>query len=97
VSPATGGTIVFVEVVLPPVEFGTYSGDRTIELKPSAFKRREEAAASYLISAGVSDVVCGRHALMLIDLDGTPLALSLGNQRLTAGRGGRSPTHQAGT
>lgn len=48
IARATGGTIVFVEVVLPPVEFGTYSGDRTIELKPSAFERREEAASGYL-------------------------------------------------
>ncbi len=50
IARATGGTIVFVEVVLPPVELGTYTGDRTIELKPSAFARREEAAASYLES-----------------------------------------------
>src|SRR5260370_16881287 len=50
IARATGGTIVFVEVVLPAVELGTYTGDRTIELKPSAFARREEAAASYLES-----------------------------------------------
>lgn len=50
IARATGGTIVFVEVVLPPVEFEIYSGDRTIELKPSAFQRREEAASSYLTS-----------------------------------------------
>jgi nucleotide-binding universal stress UspA family protein len=47
---AAGGMIVFVEVVLPPVEFGTYTADRTVELKPSAFERREEAASSYLTS-----------------------------------------------
>src|SRR5260370_6599408 len=50
IARATGGTIVFVEVVLPAVELGTYTGGRTIELKPSAFARREEAAASYLES-----------------------------------------------
>jgi len=50
IARATGGTIVFVEVVLPPVEFGTYTGDRTVELKPSAFARREEAGAGYLES-----------------------------------------------
>lgn len=50
IARATGGTIVFVEVVLPPVEFGTYTGDRTVELKPSAFARREGAAAGYLES-----------------------------------------------
>ena len=50
IARATGGTIVFIGVVLPPVEFGTYSGERTIELKPSAFERREEATASYLTS-----------------------------------------------
>ena len=50
IARATGGTIVFLEVVLPPVEFGTYTGDRTVELKPSAFARREEAGAGYLES-----------------------------------------------
>jgi nucleotide-binding universal stress UspA family protein len=50
IARATGGTIVFVEVVLPPVEFGTYSAERTIELKPSAFQRREVAVSSYLAS-----------------------------------------------
>jgi nucleotide-binding universal stress UspA family protein len=43
-------TLVFVEVVLPPVEFGTYSPDRTVPLKPSAFDRREGTAQSYLES-----------------------------------------------
>jgi nucleotide-binding universal stress UspA family protein len=48
IARASGATIVFVEVVLPPVEFGTYSVNRVVELKPSAFERREEAAAGYL-------------------------------------------------
>ena len=48
IARATGATIVFVEVVLPPVEFGTYTADRTVELKPSAFERREERAGGYL-------------------------------------------------
>jgi nucleotide-binding universal stress UspA family protein len=48
IARATGGTIVFVEVVLPPAQFGTSTTERTIEPKPSAFLRREEAASSYL-------------------------------------------------
>ncbi len=48
IARATSGTIVFVEVVLPPVEFGTYSVKRTVDLKPGAFVRREDAAGNYL-------------------------------------------------
>ncbi len=48
IARASGGTIVFVSVVLPPLEFGTYSPDRTIPLKPAAFERRETEAKSYL-------------------------------------------------
>lgn len=50
IARTSGGTIVFVEVVLPPVGLGTYSGNRTFELKPSAFVRRKEVASSYLKS-----------------------------------------------
>ncbi len=45
---AGNGTIVFVYVVLPPVEFGTYSAERTVSLKPGAFEAREAEATSYL-------------------------------------------------
>src|SRR5689334_6730767 len=48
IARASGGTIVFVTVVLPPIEFGTYTPERTIPLKPSAFKRREAEANNYL-------------------------------------------------
>ena len=48
IARASGGTIVFVSVVLPPIEFGTYSPDRTIPLKPGAFERREVEAKNYL-------------------------------------------------
>ena len=48
IAHASGGTIVFVNVVLPPVELGTYSTDRTFALKPSAFEQREVEATSYL-------------------------------------------------
>ena len=48
IAHASGGTIVFVNVVLPPVELGTYSTDRTFALKPSAFEQREDEATSYL-------------------------------------------------
>ncbi len=48
IARASGGTIIFVNVVLPPVEFGTYSPERTVALKPSAFEKREAEANSYL-------------------------------------------------
>lgn len=48
IARASGGTIIFVNVVLPPVEFGTYSPERTISLKPAAFERREAEANRYL-------------------------------------------------
>jgi nucleotide-binding universal stress UspA family protein len=67
IARATGGTIVFVEVVLPPVEFGTYAGDRTIELKPSAFERREEAAAGYL--TGIPETYASELAGINTELD----------------------------
>lgn len=48
IARASGGTIILISVVLPPVEFGTYSPDRTVSLKPSAFERREAEATNYL-------------------------------------------------
>jgi nucleotide-binding universal stress UspA family protein len=45
---ASGGTIVFVRVVLPPVEFGTYAPERVIASKPSAFEKHLAEAESYL-------------------------------------------------
>src|SRR5947209_17667191 len=48
IARASGGTIVFVSVVLPPIEFGTYSPERTIPLKLGAFERREVEANTYL-------------------------------------------------
>jgi nucleotide-binding universal stress UspA family protein len=48
IARASKGTIVLVEVILPPVEFGTYTPDRTVALKPGAFVERTETAASYL-------------------------------------------------
>ena len=48
IARASGGTIIFVSVVLPPIEFGTYSPERTVPLKPGAFERREAEANSYL-------------------------------------------------
>jgi nucleotide-binding universal stress UspA family protein len=53
IARATDGSIVFVGVVLPPVEFGTYTAERTIPLKPSAFERRVAEAVSYL--AGIME------------------------------------------
>lgn len=61
IARASGGTIVFVEVVFPPVEFGTYTEDRTVALKPGAFHRREEAVAKYLegITAAYANELAG--------------------------------------
>ncbi|HVB73013.1 MAG TPA: universal stress protein [Ktedonobacteraceae bacterium] len=67
IARATGGTIVFVEVVLPPVEFGTYTAERTISLKPGAFKRREHAAASYL--TGIPETYADELAGINTELD----------------------------
>ena len=50
IARASGGTIVLVSVVLPLIEFGTYSPERTIPLKPGAFERREVEANTYLTS-----------------------------------------------
>jgi len=52
IARASGGTIVFVRVVLPPVEFGTFSVEQehVIDLKPSAYEKRLAEAESYLIS-----------------------------------------------
>ncbi|HEV2580237.1 MAG TPA: universal stress protein [Ktedonobacteraceae bacterium] len=67
IAHATGGTIVFVEVVLPPIEFGTYTADRTIPLKPGAFERREGAAAHYLTS--IPETYAGELAGIKTELD----------------------------
>jgi nucleotide-binding universal stress UspA family protein len=48
IARASGGTIIFVSVVLPPIEFGTYSPERTVSLKPGAFEKREAEATNYL-------------------------------------------------
>jgi nucleotide-binding universal stress UspA family protein len=47
---ASGGSLVFVRVVVPPVKFGTYTPRHSIALKPGAFKARMEAAEAYLIN-----------------------------------------------
>src|SRR5947209_20602904 len=58
-----GGIIVLVDVVLPPVEFGTHSARRTTPLNSGALARREAEAASYL--AGITQL----YAKYLTDLD----------------------------
>lgn len=50
IARASGGTIIFVSVVLPPIEFATYSPERVIPLKPEAFEKREAEAHNYLSS-----------------------------------------------
>lgn len=48
IARAGFGSIVFVSVVLPPVEIGTYRVERAVPLKPGAFKRRMAEAVDYL-------------------------------------------------
>jgi nucleotide-binding universal stress UspA family protein len=59
IARATGGTIVFVRVVLPPVEFGTYSAERIVALKPTAFEARLAEAESYLKALSSRDDLAG--------------------------------------
>ncbi|HBE28743.1 MAG TPA: universal stress protein, partial [Ktedonobacter sp.] len=48
IARTSGASIVFVHVVLPAVEFGTYTADHLVALKPGAFKRRLAKANDYL-------------------------------------------------
>jgi nucleotide-binding universal stress UspA family protein len=48
IARASGGTIVLISVVIAQVEFGTYTAERTVPLKPGAFKRRTGKAVGYL-------------------------------------------------
>ena len=48
VARASGASIVFVHVVLPGVEFGTYTVDHLFALKPGAFEKRLAKANDYL-------------------------------------------------
>ncbi len=48
IARASGGSIVFVRVILPPAEFGTYSADRSIALEPAAFETHLACATDYL-------------------------------------------------
>lgn len=59
IARATGGTIVFVRVVLPPVEFGTYSAEHTVALKPTAFETRLAEAERYLAALTYRDDLVG--------------------------------------
>jgi len=70
IARVSGGSIVFLNVVLPPVEFGTYREDRTVALKPTAFEKRLEGAADYL-----TDIVKA-HASDLEGIDVTVKAVS---------------------
>jgi len=74
IAHASGGTIVFVSVVLPPLEFGTYTPERTIPLKPSAFRRREAEANNYL--TGVITTHANELAGIKTEIDVTAGAVS---------------------
>jgi nucleotide-binding universal stress UspA family protein len=72
----SGGTIIFISVVLPPIEFGTYSPERVVELKPSAFEKREADAKSYL--TGVITTHADELAGIPTEIDVTAGAVSSG-------------------
>lgn len=74
IARASGGTIVFISVVLPPMEFGTYSPDRTVTLKPSAFERREAEATNYL--TGIISTHANELAGITTEIDVTAGAMS---------------------
>jgi nucleotide-binding universal stress UspA family protein len=63
-----------VSVVLPPVEFGTYSPERTVSLKPSAFERREAEATNYL--SGIMNTYANELAGISTEIDVTAGAAS---------------------
>lgn len=48
IARATGGKLVFVRVVLPPVEFGTFTASRAVVMRREAFERRLTQANGYL-------------------------------------------------
>ncbi len=53
IARASDATIVLISVVVAQVEFGTYTAERTVPLKPGAFKQRLAEAADYL--AGIKE------------------------------------------
>src|SRR5450759_294389 len=53
IARASDGTIVLISVVIAQIEFGTYTAERTVSLKPGAFKQRLAEAADYL--AGIKE------------------------------------------
>jgi nucleotide-binding universal stress UspA family protein len=67
IARASGGSIVFVSVVVPLVEFGTYTAERTVPLKPGAFVRRVAGAADYL--AGITETYAGDLAGIDTEID----------------------------
>ncbi len=67
IARASFGSIVFVSVVLPPVEIGTYRVERAVPLKPGAFKRRMAGAADYL--AGIREIYASELAGIETEID----------------------------
>ncbi len=63
IARTAGGSIVLVSVVIPPVEFGTYSVERLVALKPGAFEVRLSQATDYLKG------IIATYASVLADID----------------------------
>lgn len=67
IASASGGTIVLISVVIAQIEFGTYTAERTVSLKPGAFKRRITEAANYL--AGIKETYASDLAGLNTEID----------------------------
>jgi len=48
IARATGGTLMFVSVVFPLVEYATYTVSQTVDLHPTAHEAMRERASAYL-------------------------------------------------
>src|SRR5690242_18328258 len=48
IARATGGTLILVNIVLPPLEDGTYLVNQTVEMHPAEHEARIERAFLYL-------------------------------------------------
>ncbi len=61
----SGGSLVFVHVILPPVDFGKYTAPRLVNSERIAFENNQARATSYLASI----LIKYAHALAGIDVD----------------------------
>jgi nucleotide-binding universal stress UspA family protein len=82
IARASDGTIVLISVVIAQIEFGTYTAERTVSLKPGAFKQRLAEAADYL--AGIKETYASDLAGIDTEIDvaagaASPMIYSVAN------------------